>query len=139
MNRPGFHRRLLAVHCLSGLGDSLTGALLVFAPAWTLTLLGVRQPPRPLAFISFIGVFVLSVGLAYLWTARLPMRPANSPHWQMTWVFTALVRTLVATYLIFTVATGRMEFSWLTVALVDGTWAGVQWTGLHRGWLDFTN
>ncbi|MDB6022202.1 MAG: hypothetical protein JWQ04_2059 [Pedosphaera sp.] len=130
-------RWLLVYQCLAGLCDVTTGVLLVFAPGWTLTLMGVRHIPQPVDFASFIGAFVLSVGVAYLYAACLPMNAANAPRWQTVWWLTALSRTSVAGFLAWKILTGHLESAWLTVALTDGLVAVFQWIGLRAGWLCF--
>ncbi len=130
---------LLLYQWLAGLCDVTTEALLAFAPSWTLSLIGVRHGPQPVEFTSFIGVFVLSVGVAYLYAARLPMITANAPRWQTVWWLTALSRTLVAVFLLWKISAGRLEMAWLTVALTDGALAIFQWIGLRKGWLCFQN
>lgn len=122
---------------LAGACDMITGVLLVFAPAWTLKLIGVQQLPQPVEFASFVGVFVLGVGLAYLYAARLPLNLEATPRWQTVWVLTALIRTLVAGFLTWQIFAGQMEKSWLIVAATDGALALFQWLGLKRGWLEF--
>lgn len=128
---------LPAYQWLAGLCDTSTGALLVFAPAWTLRLMGLHQLPSPIEFVSFVGVFVLSVGLAYLYAARWPMNFHFAPRWQTVWFLTALSRSLVAMFLTWQIIAGKIEAAWLTVALTDGALAIVQWAGLHLGWLEF--
>lgn len=130
-------RWLPAYQWLAGLCDTATGALLLVAPAWTLKLMGVHEAPQPIQFVSFIGAFVLSVGLAYLYAARLPLVSANAARWQTVWLVTALSRSLVAGFLSSQIVAGKMEVAWLAVAVTDGTLAIWQWTGLRRGWLDF--
>jgi hypothetical protein len=128
---------LLSYQCLAGLSDTATGWLLLLAPQWTLNLMGVRNLPQPIEFASFVGVFVLGVGLTYLYAMRIPLNAANAPRWQTAWVVTALIRTLVAAFLLAEILHGRMERAWFTVALADGALALIQWTGLTMGWLDF--
>jgi hypothetical protein len=128
---------LLAYQWLAGLCDLSTGALLVFAPVWTLSLMGVRHPPQPVEFAAFIGAFVMSVGIAYWYAARQPMIAANAACWRSVWWFTASSRTLVAGFLIWKIWTGQMEMAWLTVALTDGALAIFQWIGLRMGYLSF--
>jgi hypothetical protein len=130
-------RWLLVYQWLAGLCDSATGVLLVFAPGWTLKLMGVRHAPQPVEFAAFIGVFVLSVGVAYLYAARLPMNAANAPRWHTVWWLTALSRTFVAGLLFWKILAGRMEVAWLMVALTDGVLAIFQWIGLRKDWLCF--
>ena len=137
MNSPDPFRWLPAYQWLAGLCDTATGLLLVFAPAWTLKLMAVQMPPQPMAFASFVGAFVLSVGLAYFYAARLPLTLANASRWQAVWFLTALTRTLVAVFLTSQIIIGRMEHAWLAVAFTDGALAAFQWTGLSLGWLNF--
>ena len=122
---------------LAGSCDTATGVLLVFAPAWTLKLMGVQQFPQPVEFASFVGVFVLGVGLAYLSVARLPLNSKTAPRWQTVWSVTALIRFLVAGFLTWQILAGRMEKAWFAVAATDGALAAFQWTGLKCGWLNF--
>lgn len=137
MTQRDASRWLLAYQHLAGLSDTSTGLLLVFAPAWTLTLMGVQILPRPVDFASFVGVFVLGVGLSYLYVARLPLTPVNAPRWQIAWALTALIRTLVAAFLVAEILAGLMEPAWFTVAIVDGALAAIQWIGLGKRWLQF--
>jgi hypothetical protein len=99
--------------------------------------MGVGRPPQPIEFASFVGVFVLGVGLVYLYAMRLPLNAAHASRWQAVWTLTGLIRTLVAVFLLAEIASGRMERAWLTVAIFDGTLALIQWIGLTKGWLDF--
>lgn len=134
MSRSG--RWLTLFQGAAGLSDTSTGLLLIFAPAWTLRLMGVRWLPQPIEFAGFIGVFVLSVGLTYLLVAvRWPIARQNTVVWEVQWWITALVRTLVAVFLLVEIVSGRMEFAWISVALSDGMLAVIQWIGLARGWL----
>jgi hypothetical protein len=137
MSRIPASRWLLVYQSLAGMCDVTTGALLLFAPGWTLTRMGVQRLPQPVDFASFIGAFVLSVGVAYLYAARLPMNAVNAPRWQTVWWLTALSRTSVAGFLAWKILTGHLEPAWLTVALTDGFLAGFQWIGLRAGWLCF--
>jgi hypothetical protein len=137
MNRNRFKPFLLTYQILAGTCDMATGVLLIFAPAWTLTLMGVAQSSFPPSATSFVGTFVLSVGLAYLYAAKIPMNPANAPRWQTVWLLTALSRTLVAGFLVWQIIARQMEAAWLTVAFTDGVLATVQWLGLAKGWLQF--
>lgn len=123
---------LIAYQWLAGLADTGTGLLLLFAPTPALRLMGVAIAPTPIVFASFIGVFVLGVGVSYL---TLLFAPREAARWEAQWLVTALIRSLVAIFLCVEVATGRMEGAWLTVALTDGVLAATQWTGLKRGWL----
>jgi len=131
------HRWLPAYQWLAGLCDFTTGVMLVATPGWTLRLMGVHAGPQPMEFAAFVGVFVLSVGVAYWYAARLPMNATNAARWQTVWWLTALSRTLVAGFLFWKISAGTMETAWLTVALTDGCLAVFQWVGLGRNWLSF--
>ncbi len=127
---------LTAYQWLAGASDTGTGLLLIAAPAWTLHLMGVHILPRPIAFASFIGVFVLSVGLTYLVVAaRWPLTRGNAFLWRTQWMLTALIRSLVALFLFVEIIAGSMEPAWATVALTDSALAAIQWIGLARKWL----
>ena len=134
---PSRIRWIMVYQGLAGLCDSLTGLLLVFAPAWTFSLMRLRIEPTPIAFARFIGIFVMCIGLTYLWAlAAWPLRLGFNARWQAQWWVTAFVRSGVALLLGLQVATGAMEHGWLAVILTDATLASIQWTGLARGWLD---
>jgi hypothetical protein len=137
MSRPRYYRWLPVYQWLAGLCDSATGASLVFAPAGTLALIGVRNPPQPPEFAAFTGVFVLSVGLACLYAAVLPRTKANAPYWRAVWGLTATTRLLVAAFLLWKILSGRLEPAWVTVALTDASLGVFQCVGLLSGWLRF--
>lgn len=130
-------RWLPAYQWLGGLCDTTTGVLLLVAPAWTLKLMGAHQIPQPVEFVSFVGAFVLSVGLAYFYAARLALTSENASRWQTVWTLTALSRSLVAGFLTWQIIASRMETAWLTVAVTDASLATLQWTGLCLRWLEF--
>lgn len=121
---------------LAGLCDTTTGLLLIFAPAFTLGMMGLSTIPRPVVFVGYIGVFVFSVGLTYLWTVlRWPLDDRASLVWSTQWKITALIRLLVALFVVVQVASGAIEVRWMTVACSDGALAAFQIVGLQRGWL----
>ena len=128
--------RVFVYQWLAGLCDTITGLLLIFAPARTLELMGVQRAPQPVAFVGFIGVFVLGVGLSYLYVACLPLNSKTAPRWQTVWWLTSLTRTLVSAFLAWQILAGRMEKAWLAVAITDGVLAVFQWIGLFCGWLE---
>jgi hypothetical protein len=139
MNTP---RRLLWLpfyQWSAGLCDGLVGLLLMMAPAWTLSRMGIEHARSPVEMIGFVGAFVCSVGIAYLHAARLPINPANAPRWETVWLLTAIARSLVATFLAVQILLGRMESAWISVVLTDAALASFQWFGLWRGWLRFSN
>jgi hypothetical protein len=136
MNVPP-RRWLILYQYIAGLCDTGTGLLLIVAPAWTLRLMGLTIIPRPVVFVRYIGVFVLSVGLTYLWAAaRWPLTSRAHLGWSAQWKITALVRTLVAVFVVGQVASSTLESRWISVALSDGAFAAIQWIGLRKGWLE---
>lgn len=137
MNRERSKFFLLTYQYLAGACDTATGILLICAPEWTLALMGVTHGAFSPAAASFVGIFVLAVGIAYLYATRVPMDAANAPRWQTIWGLTALIRSLVSLFLFWQIGTKEMESAWLTVAFTDGALAVVQWVGLENGWLRF--
>ena len=100
MNAPP-RRWLILYQYIAGLCDAGSGLLLIVAPAGTLRLMGLTIIPQPVVFVRYIGVFVLSVGLTYLWAAtRWPLTSHAHIGWSTQWKITALVRTLVAVFVL---------------------------------------
>lgn len=131
MNRPV----LLGYQLLIGVSDTSTGALLIIAPEFTLRLMGLHVAVDSLPFISFIGAFVLSVGLSCLYGAYLTFRGGSASRLEAVWLLTALTRSAVAIFVFQRVLTGTLEAGWATVAISDGACAVIQAIGLRRGWL----
>jgi hypothetical protein len=131
---------LLLYHYCAGLSGTLTGLLLLFAPAWTLHRIGVTQVPQPIFIVSCVGVFVLCVGATYFWVpvSRLTRRwPAAC--WRTQWFITALFRAAVALFVFSEIAIGAIEHAWAAVVLTDAVFAAIQFLGLRRDWLAFTD
>ena len=131
MNRP----ILLGYQLLTGVSDSATGALLMIAPVLTLRLLHLHAAGDELPFLSFIGAFVLSVGLACMYGAYLVYRAIARPRLEAVWLLTALTRASVSIFVLAQVAAGTLEAGWLAVALFDGVCVVIQAAGLRGGWL----
>lgn len=128
---------ILIYHSIAGLSDTATGLLLLFAPAFTLRLMGVTEAPDPLFYARYIGVFVLSVGATYLLIpAALRHAPDASTWWRAQWAITAFIRSLVALFVLWQIALGVMESAWLAVVFTDATYAAIQYIGLRKRWLD---
>jgi hypothetical protein len=109
--------------------DALTGVLLVVSPAMGLGLLGIDPPGEEgLVFLSWIGVFVMAVGMSYGLALRDWMSAA------VVWKFTGLVRLMVAAFLGVKVGMGALAAGWLVVAVSDGLVAVVQLAALAAGW-----
>jgi hypothetical protein len=119
-----------------GISDTATGILLVAAPRFTLHLMGLLAPVDALPYLSFIGAFVFSVGLACLYGAKLAACDGCKRKLATVWLLTAITRASVALFVIDSVLAGTLQAGWLTVAACDAGCAGIQAIGLRRGWLD---
>ena len=136
--KENLRRAILLFQLLAGLSDTSTGLLLIFAPAWTLRLMGVMQIPSPHVSIEYTGVFVFSVGFSYLWAfAFWACNPRHLGEWKAQWILTAFIRSFVAIFVFWNVITAQLELSWLSVAFTDATFALIQWTSLSKGWLAY--
>ncbi len=112
-----------------GAMDALTGLLLILAPGPVLKMLGVAPPPpESLVLLSWIGVFVMAVGLSY------SMALGRRGRAEAVWGFTALVRIMVAVFLTIQILAGTMASAWALVGISDAFVAVVQFVILRRGW-----
>ena len=113
-----------------GAMDAVTGMLLILVPEWVLHLLRIEPPaPEATVYLSWIGVFVMAVGLSY--GLALGGRRSRG---ETVWMFTALVRILVAVFLAAKISAGVMAPAWAAVALSDGMVALVQIAIMRKGW-----
>ena len=131
MNRP----TLISYQLLIGLSDTVTGALLIIAPEFTLSLMRLHVPADAMPFLSFIGAFVFSVGLACLYGALVMAHRGNPCKLEVIWLLTAFTRASVAIYLVTQILAHTLEAGWLTVAITDGACVLIQAIGLRKGWL----
>jgi hypothetical protein len=131
MSRPV----LIVYQLLIGLSDAITGALLIAAPEFTLGMMRLHAPDNALVYLSFIGAFVLSVGLSCLYGAYLMIRRENSCRLEIVWLLTATIRASVAIFVLTQILAHTLEAGWLTVAIADGACVLIQAIGLRRGWL----
>ena len=126
---------LLVYQLVAGLSDTSTGALLIAAPLFTLRMMGLAVPSDAMPFLSFIGAFVLAVGLAYLYGALLIRRTRGTSKLETVWLLTAMIRSSVAIFVVAAVLNGSLAPGWLTIAAFDGICVLIQARGLRRGWL----
>lgn len=126
---------LLAYQLIAGFSDASTGALLIVAPVFTIRLMGISVPRDAAPFLSFIGAFVLSVGISYFYGALLIHRSGSGPRLEAVWLLTAITRSSVAIFILAAVLTRALAFGWITIALFDGVCVFIQARGLRRGWL----
>jgi hypothetical protein len=126
---------LLAYQLIAGVSDASTGALLIAAPVFTVRMMGLSVPRDATPFLSFIGAFVLAVGLSYLYGALLIHRNGGIPRLEAVWLLTAIIRSSVAIFILAAVLSGTLPAGWLTIAVFDGICVLIQARGLRRGWL----
>jgi hypothetical protein len=126
---------LLAYQWITALSDTLTGALLYLAPALTLRIMGVHAPTDATPYISYIGAFVLSVGLACLYGAVMLNKRAPAERIESVWLLTAISRAAVAIYVLKAMMSQTLEPAWVPVALFDAACVVIQAVGLRQRWL----
>ncbi len=126
---------LLAYQLIAGVSDTFTGMLLIAAPIFTIRMMGLSVPYDAIPFLSFIGAFVLAVGLSYLYGALLVRRSSGVPRLEAVWLLTAIIRSSVAIFVLAAVVNGTLAPGWLTIAIFDGICVLIQARGLRRGWL----
>ena len=120
---------------LTGLSDTGTGVMLCVAPLFTLRLMGVQAEAVNAPYVSYIGAFVLALGLSCLYGAFVIGGHSGCERLEVVWVVTALSRAAVAIYVAKAVLTGTLQTAWLTVAVFDGACALIQFVGLKRKWI----
>ena len=126
---------LLAYQLIAGVSDASTGVLLIAAPVFTVRMMGLSVPHDATPFLSFIGAFVLAVGISYLYGALLIHRTGGVPRLEAVWLLTAIIRSSVAIFILAAVLSGTLPAGWLTIAVFDGICVLIQASGLRRGWL----
>jgi hypothetical protein len=126
---------LLAYQLLAGCMDTATGLLLILAPVLTTHLMQLHVAADALPFLSYVGAFVLSVGIAYFYGAWLVTRTYFAQKLEVIWLLTAITRACVALFILGNLFTGALETGWATVAITDGALALFQVIGLSKGWL----
>jgi hypothetical protein len=109
--------------------DALTGILLIFFPVLVLKMLNIDLPSADaLVFLSWIGVFVMAVGLSY------GLALGKRGRAEAVWIFTSLVRIMVAVFLTVRILDGSLQRAWALVALSDAVVALIQIAILRAGW-----
>jgi hypothetical protein len=129
------HPVLFAYQTVAGLSDTVTGAMLCVAPQVALRLMGLHIPADATPYVSYIGAFVFSVGLSYLYGALLIAIEAPAERVEMVWLTTAFTRSAVAVYVLKGVLAGDLELGWITVAAFDAACVVIQAVGLRKKWL----
>ena len=129
-------RLLLAYQIVVASSDTFTGAGLMIAPAFTLSLMGANIVPAIAVWIGYVGSFVFSVGLLCACGVLILLRQGKRAHMEMLWLATAIVRISVAVYVTLQVLSAQLALPWLQVAVFDAVCAAVQLIGLRRRWLN---
>lgn len=115
----GLRRWQLGSILVLGLGDLATGVLLVIGPGLVERLLSIPSGEASNAvWLRWIGVFVASIGLAYLWPlrgegARRRLRLRFALEW------TAGARLAVAASVAVSVISGDLDQQWCLVGAYD--------------------
>ena len=109
-----------------GAMDATTGALLMVIPATTVSLFGAALPQGDDIAIRFVGAFVCSVGLVYLWAACRACGDVRLSRIREVWGATAIIRTVIAVFVTIAVVFRRLELPWITIALTDAGVAALQ-------------
>lgn len=126
---------LITYQWLTGISDTVTGILLCVAPMFALQSMRLSAPADATAYVSYIGAFVFSIGLAGICGAALMHRHAPVPALEMVWMLTALTRASVAVFVTKAVLTGQLDSMWISIAAFDGLCVLIQATGLRMRWL----
>ena len=99
-------------------------------------LLHISVPDSALFYLSWVGIFVLSVGLCCTYGARLMACSACSQRIETVWLLTAIPRALVSVFLLLHILLGDLTSAWITIAIFDGLCAIFQAVALKKGWLN---
>lgn len=128
-------RRWIRVYCaLAGSCDALTGLLLLTAPEFTLKLMRIAAPtPEQSIYLSFIGAFVGSLGLFYLYPFVHGCSPRTDAMLDVVLRLTALSRVVVGSFVALSLLRGLLPFAWISVAVTDLALAAAQIAILRGG------
>lgn len=109
----------LPIYCLAaGSADAATGLMLLAAPAFVFDRLGLGPLPAPPVYASFVGAFVLAVGLSYLYPLVLGAR-GLAARWRQLFETTAISRLSVAAFLALALWGGQLGAAWGLVLATD--------------------
>jgi hypothetical protein len=88
--------------------------------------MGVGRVPTDAVLVSFIGAFVLSVGLSYLLFLSYPESRGAGERVRTLWLITGVQRICVALFVALAAISKRLEAAWLLVSVYDLAIAVVQ-------------
>ena len=122
------------LYCImAGCCDTATGLLLMFAPEWTLRIMGIPVIPSEPVYMQWIGAFVFSVGFSYLVPFAARQREVRNARLRGMLEVTALVRFAVAAFILTAVLRGSLVSAWLSVFFTDLIFAVIQVVILKSG------
>ena len=129
-------RSVLGLCVLAGLMDASSGLLLMTVPEFTLELMKVDVATiEVLVFIRFIGAFVFSVGMLYVFAWLQFLRNESWPPVRAVLLMTAWVRAVICLFTAVAIASGTLPMSWASVPLTDGCLAVLQLWMVLKGWV----
>jgi uncharacterized membrane protein YfcA len=133
---PQLRRKLaIAYTALAGGLDTLAGLGFVFVPELTLAAMGADpEMEADTFFLSFVGVFVASVGLGYLWALWRWLKRGDASFLRAVWRLTILFRLASGIFCTFSLLNDDLDAGWLAVPLADFVFASLQIWLLRAGW-----
>jgi hypothetical protein len=120
---------------LAGACDAGTGLALLLDPGRVLTWMGMAVPSVEPVYLRYIGAFVLTTGLAYLYPFALSAGRLRQHRLAVIFEVTLLIRFIIALFVLFAIARGLLPAGWISVAATDGVLAGVQGYMLRHRWM----
>ena len=117
----------------AGACDTLTGLLLISAPAFTLRLMQIPDAPADAAYIRFIGAFVFAVGASYLRPFGDPDPARREARFAAMLDLTAWLRFAVGGFVSIAMLRGWLHPRWATVAMTDLALATAQVWMVRKG------
>lgn len=123
--------RVLAI--VAGCLDLPTGIGLVAAPALTLRMMGIADPPSNPVYLQFVGAFVGAVGFSYLWAVRRWWKGGGTALLRATLEITIIFRLAAGLFTGVAIFRGALPPAWMSVPGTDLALAIAQAWLLRRG------
>ncbi|HMO03803.1 MAG TPA: hypothetical protein PKC67_03065 [Kiritimatiellia bacterium] len=108
---------------LAGCCDTISGVMLMAAPVWTLSVMGVASTLVEPVYMQWIGAFVFSVGLSYFTPFLVRDRRAMVRGLLVT---TLIVRVVIASFSGWSILRGALDPTWMSVPMSDAAMAAIQ-------------
>ena len=116
-----------------GAGDGVTGLLLIAVPSWTLGLMRIPTLPDETVYLRWIGVFVGSIGLFYVYPFLSGNRVDRRVRLRIVLEVSTMARIAVAVFVAAGIAAGALGWQWASVSVTDFGVASIQIALLRRG------